>query len=362
MQSIMEDEIQLTTSSIFSAIPTTLSGKNATNDTQCPHLDVWDWLYIMQPAFMFIIFALGILGNIFVLLVFSLHKKACTVAEIYLGNLAAADLLLVICLPFWALNVANGFDWQFGMVMCRLVNTGIRMNMFCSVFLLVLVSVDRYIALVHALSSGRMRRARYAKLSCIAVWIFGLILNIPTLHFRAIQFIPELNIIACILDYPNTNVGLACDILLILIGFIVPIVVITYCTVKIIRALHKQVVDRFNAENTERKATVLVLAVMVVFLFCWVPFHLVTVMDILMRFGLFGGCSFGTGLDISNQIFTYLALSNSVLNPILYVIVGKNFRKKVRELLKQLTEKRKDSVSGSTRSHLSNTIKTFVNY
>ncbi|XP_048048146.1 B2 bradykinin receptor [Megalobrama amblycephala] len=358
----MEQDIKATTLSILSTIPTTVSWNNLTNDTQCPHWEVWDWLYIMQPAYMFIICVLGILGNVFVLLVFGLHKKACTVAEIYLGNLAAADLLLVLCLPFWAINIANGFEWRFGSVMCRLVNTGIRMNMFCSIYLLVLVSADRYVALVHAMSRGRMRRPRYAKLNCIAVWCFGLILNIPTLHFRDTQFIPELNITACILDYPSPHVGLVCDILLILLGFIIPVLVISYCTLKIIRALSEQVVDRFNAENTERKATILVLVVLLVFLLCWVPFHLVTLMDILIRFGVLGGCSFQSGLDISNQIFTYLALSNSVLNPILYVIVGKNFRKKVKELMKQLTEKKTDSTNGSTRSQLSSTLKTFTTY
>ncbi|XP_073784135.1 B2 bradykinin receptor [Danio rerio] len=356
----MDPEIQLTTSSsILSTIPST---NNLTNATQCPHWEVWDWLYVMQPAYMFIICVLGIIGNIFVLLVFSLHKKACTVAEIYLGNLAAADLLLVSCLPFWAINIANEFNWEFGSAMCRLVNTGIKMNMLCSIYFLVLVSTDRYVALVHALSRGRMRRPRYAKLNCIAVWCFGLILNIPTLHFRDIKFIPELNITACILDYPNPNIGLICDILLMIIGFIIPILVISYCTLKIIRALHEQVVDRFNAENTERKATILVLVVLMVFLLCWVPFHLVTLMDVLMRFGVFSGCTFEAGLDISNQIFTYLALSNSVLNPILYVIVGKNFRKKVKELMKQLNEKKADSTSGSTRSQLSSTLKTFTTY
>ncbi len=354
----MEHDIQVTTSSILSTIPTNVSG----NNTHCPHWETWDWLYIMQPTFMFTICVLGIVGNVFVLLVFGLHKKACTVPEIYLGSLAAADLLLVLCLPFWAINIIDEFNWRFGSLMCKLVNTGIRMNMFCSIYLLVLVSADRYIALAHALSRGRMRRPRCAKLNCIGVWVFGSILSIPTLHFRDTQFIPELNITACILNYPNPKIGLVCDMLLILLGFIVPFLVISYCTLMIIRALHEQVIDRFNAENTERKATILVLVVLMVFLLCWVPFHLVTFIDILMRFGNFSGCEFITAVDVSNQIFTYLALSNSVLNPILYVIVGKNFRKKVKELMKQLTEKKTDLTNGSTRSQLSSTLKTFTTF
>ncbi|TSM77324.1 B2 bradykinin receptor [Bagarius yarrelli] len=320
----METEIPGTT---FSALPA-----NLTNQSLCPEIELWNWLYTMQPIYMYIICVFGILGNVFVLLVFCLHKTACSVAEIYLGNLAAADLLLTSCLPFWAINVASGFEWQFGSLMCRFVNTGIKLNMYCSIYFLVLVSVDRYLALGFALTYGRMRRPWYAKLSCLAVWILGIILSAPTLHFREVKRIEEYSVTACILIYPSHTVELVCNILLVLLGFIIPMIVITYCTCKIIQALHWQKMGRFNAANKERKATVLVLAVLLAFLVCWIPFHMVTILDILFKAEVLSGCTLENVIDICNQIFTYLALSNSVLNPILYVIVGKNFRKKVMEL------------------------------
>ncbi|XP_076834571.1 B2 bradykinin receptor-like [Brachyhypopomus gauderio] len=338
---------------------TAISPANFTNESICHDLEAWNWLYTMQPAYMLVICVLGILGNVFVLLVFCLHKKACTVAEIYLGNLAAADLILMFSLPFWAHNVANEFNWHFGPVMCRLVNMGVSMNMYCSIYFLVLVSADRYVALVHALSHGRMRRPWYAKLSCIAVWSLGVLLSIPTLSFRTVQYISQYKVTACFLNYPNRAVELACDILLMLLGFIIPVSVISYCTWKIICALQRQVMDRFNAVNTEKKATLLVLAVLVAFLVCWVPFHLITLLDILLRLKVLHGCLLINVLDICNQIATYLAFSNSVLNPILYVIVGKNFRKKVKELLEQISY-RKNKGSGSTRSQTSSTLKTFA--
>ncbi|KAK7877098.1 hypothetical protein WMY93_032178 [Mugilogobius chulae] len=46
----------------------------------------------------------------------------------------------------------------FRNVLCKAVNLGIKMNAYCSIYFLVLVSIDRYIALVHAMSHGRMRR------------------------------------------------------------------------------------------------------------------------------------------------------------------------------------------------------------
>ncbi|AWP16344.1 putative B2 bradykinin receptor-like [Scophthalmus maximus] len=331
--------------------------QNQTNGTQCHDPDDWEWLITSQPVYILLITVLGIVLNVFVLMVFCLHKKPCTVAEIYLSNLAVADLVLLSCLPFWAVNVSNDFNWPFGLFLCKVVNLGIKMNVYCSIYFLVLVSIDRYVALVHPMSHGRMRRPKYAKLSCLLTWVFGLILSVPTLIFRDVNYIPELDVNACFLDYQNDTLELLCDGLLVTFSFIIPILIISFCTVKIIQALKVQAVERFSAEKTEQRATTLILAVLLAFLVCWVPFHLVTMLDVLLRAEVLRGCHLTNFLEICNQISTYLAFLNSVLNPILYVIVGKNFRKKVRELCRQWSIKRR-ATTESTSSHLSSTLKT----
>ena len=87
--------------------------------SSCFQSDLWNWLNTIQPPFLWILFLLAVLENTFVLSVFCLHKSSCTVAEIYLGNLAVADLILACGLPFWAITIANNFDWLFGEALCR---------------------------------------------------------------------------------------------------------------------------------------------------------------------------------------------------------------------------------------------------
>lgn len=75
-----------------------------------PYLDYfntteWRLVYTIIPPYIFIVCLTGILGNTFVLLVFSLQRSRWTVPEIYLGNLALADLVVLVCLPFWAMNI-----------------------------------------------------------------------------------------------------------------------------------------------------------------------------------------------------------------------------------------------------------------
>lgn len=332
------------------------------NSTQCGETatDLWEWVYTWQPPYILLITALGIVLNVFVLAIFLLHKKASTVAEIYLSNLAVADLVLMCCLPFWAVNIINEFNWPFGQFLCKAVNLGVKLNFYSSIYLLVLVSIDRYVALVHTMSYGQMRRPKHAKLGCLMMWGFGLLLSIPDLIYRRVKHIPKYEVHACTLDYGDQTVELVCDGLMVVFSFMIPFLIISLSVVKIIQALSVKAVERINAERTERRATTLMLVVLLAFLICWVPFHVTTALDMLSRAGVITWCHFSNVVEICNQLFTYLALFNSVLNPVLYVIVGKNFRKKVREVFQQWCKKKqKPPFSESMHSHLS-TLKTLV--
>ncbi|XP_076013567.1 B2 bradykinin receptor-like [Genypterus blacodes] len=262
-----------------------------------------------------IISVLGIVGNVFVLLVFCLHKKSCTVAEIYFSNLAAADLVLMSCLPIWA---ASGYNWSFGSALCKLVIMAFEMNTYCSIYFLVLVSIDRYVALVHPVSYGRMCSPKYAKLGCVLVWGFGLLMSVPSLFFSKV----ECNY--CSLSYTDIHNLIFVGIFAIF-SFIIPVCIISYCTVKIVQALK-------NHANTENKATSLVLAVLVAFLICWAPYHLLSILNALQRANILKN---DIDIMLFDMVSVYLTFFNSALNPILYVIVGKNFRKKVCELFKK---------------------------
>ncbi|PWA27051.1 hypothetical protein CCH79_00021141, partial [Gambusia affinis] len=110
--------------------------------------------------------------------------------------------------------------------------------------------------------------------------------------------------------------------------FLIPISIIFFCTVNILRALRNRFMEGLNAKKNDHKANTLVLAVLLAFLICWVPFHLRNIPTWLNKAGMLTDCSSKNIQHFCGQIFTYLAFFNSVLNPILYVIVGRNFRKK----------------------------------
>lgn len=313
----------------------------APQSSSCVHPEVWGWLNTIQAPFLWVLFVLAALENIFVLSIFCLHKSSCTVAEIYLGNLAVADLILACGLPFWAITVANNFDWLFGEALCRMVNTILYMNLYSSICFLMLVSIDRYLALVKTMSMGRMRGVRWAKLYSLVIWGCALLLSSPMLAFRTMEeyWAEGHNVTACIIDYPSQTWEVFTNILLNCVGFLLPLSVITFCTVQIMQVLRNNEMQKFKEIQTERKATVLVLAVLLLFVVCWLPFQVSTFLDTLVRLDILSSCWEQNVIDAFTQISSYVAYTNSCLNPLVYVIVGKRFRKKSREVYWRLCQR-----------------------
>lgn len=341
--SIHEDTVPITASfgaemfNLTSQVLEPALNSTLPESSSCFQSNLGNWLNTIQPPFLWILFLLAALENTFVLSVFCLHKSSCTVAEIYLGNLAVADLILACGLPFWAVTIANNFDWLFGEALCRVVNTMLYMNLYSSICFLMLVSIDRYLALVKTMSMGRMRGVRWAKLYSLVIWGCTLLLSSPMLAFRTMQEYNSEghNVTACVIIYPSSSWEVFTNILLNSVGFLLPLSVITFCTVQIMQVLRNNEMQKFKEIQTERKATLLVLAVLLLFVVCWLPFQISTFLDTLLRLQVLSGCWY-VKIDIFTQIASFVAYSNSCLNPLVYVIVGKRFRKKSREVYARL--------------------------
>nr|XP_039325334.1 B1 bradykinin receptor isoform X2 [Saimiri boliviensis boliviensis] len=212
-----------------------LSPQNATACDNAP--EAWDLLHRVLPTFIISICFFGLLGNLFVLSVFLLPRRRLNVAEIYLANLAASDLVFVLGLPFWAENIWNQFNWPFGALLCRVINGVIKANLFTSIFLVVAISQDRYRVLVYPMASRRRQRRRQAQVTCLLIWVVGGILSIPTFLLRSLKAVPDLNITACILLLPHEAWHFARIVELNILGFLLPLAAIIFFNYHILASL-----------------------------------------------------------------------------------------------------------------------------
>lgn len=127
---------------------------NLTNQTNM------DDLYIMQAAkqatfwIYSIAFFVGTIGNTLTIIVIVKSKKLRTVATTFILNLAIADDFFLLCAPFMIYNSYYN-TWPFGKAICHLMYCSYTVNLFSSTYTMVLMSVDRYLAIVQPFESRR---------------------------------------------------------------------------------------------------------------------------------------------------------------------------------------------------------------
>ncbi|XP_009811252.2 B1 bradykinin receptor [Gavia stellata] len=316
--------------------------ENNSNSTICPELnDWWEIVYAIVPKYIDTVCVIGMLGNVFVLFTYSLHKDPLKIAEIYLVNLAVADLIFLTCLPFWAENIRNQFNWPFGHFLCRSTSASISLNMYTSIYLLVAVSVDRYLTLVHTLNHRGIRSKTMAKGICMLIWFFGILLSIPIFMFRTVKHFPLWNISACTLDFPTPLWVPAESLVFNIVGFALPSTAIIFLNFSTIHSLQKKARERKALrtksckEHKDTKATRLIFAVVLMFLLCWTPYHFFVFLDILYQTEVIKGCFWGELLNFGEQFGFTLATTSGCINPVIYVFAGKYFRQKALEVFSQ---------------------------
>ncbi|NXK51884.1 BKRB1 protein, partial [Chauna torquata] len=323
-------------------VPFSNHSENKSNSTVCPDLDEWwEIVYYLVPKYINTISVIGMLGNLLVLFVYSLYKGPLKIPEIYLMNLAVADFIFLMCLPFWAENIRNKFNWPFGNFLCRSTSTSIRLNMYTSIYLLVAVSLDRYLTFVHTLTHRRVRNKTMAKGICLLTWFFGILVSIPTFTFRTVKHFPLWNISACTLDFPTPLWVTAEHLVFNIVGYALPSMAIIFLNFSTIHSLQEHTRERRALRTKsckdckDTKATRLIFLVVLLFLLCWTPYHLFVFLDILLQMEVVKGCFWEELLNFGEQFSSTLAITNSCVNPMIYVFAGKYFRQKALEVFSQ---------------------------
>jgi allatostatin receptor len=88
-----------------------------------------------------------------VVLVVAVNQQMRSTTNLLIINLAVADLLFIVfCVPFTATDYMLPF-WPFGDVWCKIVQYLIVVTAYASVYTLVLMSLDRFMAVVHPIAS-----------------------------------------------------------------------------------------------------------------------------------------------------------------------------------------------------------------
>ncbi|XP_008997716.1 C-X-C chemokine receptor type 1 [Callithrix jacchus] len=266
-----------------------------------------------------LVFLLSLLGNSLVMLVILYSRVSRSVTDVYLLNLALADLLFALTLPIWAASKVNG--WIFGTPLCKVVSLLKEVNFYSGILLLACISVDRYLAIVHATRTLTQKR-HLVKFVCLSCWGLSLILSLPFFLFRE-AYRPNNSSPVCyeVLGNDTAKWRMVLRILPHTFGFIVPLLVMLFCYGFTLCTLFKAHMGQ------KQRAMRVIFAVVLIFLLCWLPYHLVLLTDTLMRTQMIKEtCQRRNDIDRALDATEILGFFHSCLNPIIYAFIGQNFR------------------------------------
>lgn len=297
----------------------------------CDKLPVRELRGYLEPPLYCAIVILGGLGNLMVIWIY-LHfrQRLKTMTDVYLLNLAVADLLFLVTLPLWASEATQG--WVFGQGLCKVTSAFYKINLFSSMLLLTCISIDRYVAIVQITWAQNFKRQRlsYSKIVCIVVWLLSLALAIPEFIFATIK--DQEGTDYCTLVYENNKNNRTKILVLVLqicAGFCLPFLIMIFCYTAIIRTLLK------TKNFQKHKALRVILVVVAVFVLSQLPYNSVLVVEATQATNMtLNNCEASKRFDMIGQVMKSLAYTHACLNPFLYTFVGVRFRKDLIKILR----------------------------
>lgn len=280
-----------------------------------------------------IIFLLGIVGNGAVIWIAGFKMKKSVNTTWYL-SLAISDFIFCSTLPITIVHTVTD-NWSFGLFMCKFTSFVMFLNVYSSIFILVIISVDRCLTVKFPVWAQNHRSVFKASVVVAVTWLMSVLLSIPPLKFRetAIQDTKPI----CYNKYGGHHNHQTVVLLRFTLGFLIPLFSICFCYSILICKL------RANQLSKSNKPYKIMTLLIVTFFLCWVPFHIVA----MIEFGASeGSAAFHSAIYSAQRITATLAISNSCLNPFLYAFMAKDLKKKCYSFLSKI----ESAIDEETRS------------
>ncbi|GAV01026.1 hypothetical protein RvY_11802 [Ramazzottius varieornatus] len=296
----------------------------------------WQYGYGLLCA---IISIMGAVGNGIVIWICLYYRRMRTITNFFIANLAAADLLLSICnVPPTSYFILTQ-NWPFGQAACAFVNFIATTPIVASVLTMMCISIDRYIAIVHPM---RPRMSKYtAYVIIVAIWLTGGSVSFPALVYSATFANGNTTICSLQWDAPQSEKKVNSEFIYqfayMFITYFVPVVALTFAYGRVAKELWgtKSIgeisVAQIESIKSKKKLVKVLIWVMTTCAICWAPFHIWFIVTSINRCVQL--------LKHASHIFTssyVLAMSNSVYNPIIYVILNQRFRQGFKQVFQWL--------------------------
>ncbi|XP_048021440.1 proteinase-activated receptor 1-like [Megalobrama amblycephala] len=288
----------------------------------------------IMPLFYIFIILFSLPLNALALLTFTCKIQAKKPAVIFMSHLACVDLLFTLLLPLKIHYQLNSSDWVFGEVACRVISAAYYCYMYCSILLMMCMSVDRLLAVALPVTSLTWRSARKATCGCVLVWLLALAGTVPLLSMRQTANIKDVGVTChdvlhhndpTVLNYVYLFSILSC------LYFFLPLVVtlVSYFTIIYVLSVKSNRLATSSSDN-RRRAVIMAIAVLIEFVVCFAPTNGILLYHCVHLAG--GNSGEGDSSYAAYLVAVCLGSTSVFLDPLLYYYGSSQCRQQIRSV------------------------------
>ncbi|XP_013775273.1 tachykinin-like peptides receptor 99D isoform X1 [Limulus polyphemus] len=272
-------------------------------------------------------------GNVIVIWIVLAHKRMRTVTNYFLVNLSLADTMVsTLNVIFNFSSMLNG-DWPFGSAYCKVSNFISILSVAASVFTLMAISIDRYMAIMHPLKP-RMSRVTTLNIT-LWIWVASSTLSLPNILYSTTmkEIYPNGDYrVICYMIWPDgpttqSYTEYIYNVMILVLAYILPITSMTFTYFRVgqelwgSQSIGECTAAQIEAIKSKRKIVKMMIVVVFIFAVCWLPYHTYFLLAHHHR----EITSYKNIQHIYLGIY-WLAMSNSMYNPIIYCWMNSRFR------------------------------------
>uniref|UniRef100_T1E1B3 Putative Octopamine receptor type 2 n=1 Tax=Cupiennius salei TaxID=6928 RepID=T1E1B3_CUPSA len=290
-----------------------------------------DSVVVPLSVIMVITIILAIGGNIMVILTILRHRGMRTRTNMFIVNLAVADILVAaLDMPVSLVTVING-DWIFGEAMCQLNAFTMALFLICSIHTLMYISIHKYISITRPFS--RAMTPRRIKIMIAASWLWAAFCALgPICGWNYNLF--KKGSSQCGPQIPSGLSAKSHSLLITSSNYVLPLCVMSFCYYRIFCEIHVHMkrirqtsnIDLKNSVQQQKKVATTLFLVLSCFLLCWTPFVLYSNAAVFIA-------DKEAIPPILNPLAYWCGYLNSACNPVIYAFRSPSFRKGYKEIM-----------------------------
>lgn len=201
-----------------------------------------------QLIFLCLLFLFIIVCNTTVLILIYLTRKKRSRMNIFIANLAIADLMVGFFSVLLDIIDKQTEEWQGGVVMCKVTRFIQGIATYGSTYALVALSIDRLDSIARPLKS--MSKGKRVKILIILQWTFAVLFSIPMFRFE-VEYIRESEKTLCMINFPGKWAWKLYLTLVATAIFIIPAILIAICYIIIVVIIWKRSTSSFGKQYSD---------------------------------------------------------------------------------------------------------------